>query len=104
MDEPELGKNGSRFRNALLRPIRAEMFAIPGPGEFKHPRHPQRVLDRRPGLADRLRADVDALVFTVFWYASVTASPRVSSSTEANRTLVDPARPHAPLSGSNASG
>ena len=63
-----------------------------------------RFVDRRTGLVERLRDGADTPLFAMFCQASVTASPSVSSRTEANHTLVAPARPQAPLSGVNVSG
>jgi hypothetical protein len=48
-------------------------------GEHHRDLYTQRFLDRRTGLADRLRVGGDAPLFTVFCQASVTASPSVSS-------------------------
>src|SRR5207249_4207643 len=65
----------------------------------------QRLRDGPFGPGDRLVFDRPAPLFlAVFCHASVITSPSMSSSTESNLTRVQPARPHAPLSGTNVAG
>jgi len=55
MDEPQIGEDGTRFCNALLRPIRVEMFAIPALRELKHLSHRLDVATRNPMSSTPLR-------------------------------------------------
>ena len=51
MSKPEFGKDGSCLGNTLLRPVSAEMAAIPALSKFKHlvpsPHHRNREMDNQ---------------------------------------------------------